>query len=72
MVLSLRVVRVERHLVPRGTSRESILISASECLLVGNDDVNDFEVFNNGVQVGEVDATACEIAALDIRWQIRV
>lgn len=58
-------------MIPGSTGREGILILASECLLVSNDDVNDFEVFNNGMQVGEVDATTREIARLDIQWQIR-
>lgn len=37
---------------------------SSECLLVSDDDVDHFKMFHNSMEVGQMDATACEITTL--------
>jgi len=57
--LSLSVVRI---VLTIHISRETVLILAGECLLVSDNNMDDFKVFHNGMEVGEMDATTCEIA----------
>jgi hypothetical protein len=44
------------------TRRECILILASECLLVSDNNMDHFKVLHNGMQVSKMDATTGKIA----------
>lgn len=59
--LKVIIILVIRWWIYMDATRERILILASECMLVRDNDVRDLEVFHDSVQVSEVDTTTREI-----------
>lgn len=62
--LNVIIILVIRRWIYMNATRKRILILASECLLVRNNDVRDLKVFHDGMQVSEMDTATREIVTL--------